>query len=103
MASLFVIVLLAMSNVMPEYATSIRQFEPIEGAFFRLEGNLKQTKLSKENNGERLAVLCDENACVQAVIPVMYVPRLKIDDRIIVEGIWEHEILHVSKVLTRCH
>ena len=102
MASLFVGVLLVMSAKMPQYATSIREFSPVEGAFFRLEGTIQH--LNEQNTDDtRLAMLCDENICLQAKIPVMYLPRLKPQSRIIVEGIWKHEMLHVSKVLTRCH
>ena len=104
MASLFIGVLLAMNAKMPQYATSIREFSPVEGAFFRLEGTLQYLNDQTENtNHTRLATLCDENDCLQAKIPVMYLPRLKPQSHIIVEGIWEHEMLHVSKVLTRCH
>ena len=104
MAGLFVGVLLAMSAKMPQYATSIRAFSPVEGAFFRLEGTIQYVNNQTENTDDtRLALLCDETYCLQAQIPVMYLTRLKPQNRIIVEGIWEHEVLHVSKVMTRCH
>ncbi len=102
MASLFIVFMLVMSHQMPKYAVSIREFTPVEGAFFRLEGVLNQ-ELETENNEQRLVVLCENDHCIQAVIPVMYAPRLKREDRLIVEGHWTQEMLHVSKVLTRCH
>jgi hypothetical protein len=104
MASLFVGVLLAMNAKMPQYATSIREFSPVEEAFFRLEGTIQHLNDQTETTDDtRLAMLCDENICLHAKMPVMYLPRLKPQSRIIVEGIWKHEMLHVSKVLTRCH
>lgn len=104
MASLFVGVLLVMSAKMPQYATSIREFSPVEGAFFRLEGTIQHLNEQTENTDDtRLAMLCNETNCLQAKIPVMYLPRLKLQSHIIVEGIWMHNMLHVSKVLTRCH
>ena len=80
-----------------QYAQSLREFEPHEGTFYRLEGTAHPSEI---RGIYRIFELCSESDCIQAAVS----PEQSINpnDTLIIEGVWKSNQLIVSKILRRC-
>ena len=96
-AALIIAFIVIFGSESHQYTQSLRDFQPREGAFYRLEGTTSDVQIE---GPYRTAQLCSEHGCIG--IAVSPDTPMTPDETVIVEGVWQSGRLKVSKLLRRC-